>query len=147
MTMVPECFVRNDQEIAADVVDGEAVIINLGNGNYYSLDEVGTVVWEAIGTPRTLDGIAREIAARYEVTEARARADAGTFLVELLREQLAIQAPGDSAQAGDPGPATADRAAYVPPRMNKYTDMADMLALDPPLPGALDLPWKAPAGE
>jgi len=33
----------------------------------------------------------------------------------------------------------------VAPRLDKYTDMQEMLALDPPLPGIEDIPWEPPA--
>ncbi len=35
-----------EEEVASKVIDGEAIIINLANGVYYSMDKVGALVWE-----------------------------------------------------------------------------------------------------
>ena len=34
--------------VLSRVLDGEAVLLDLGGGQYYGLDEVGTVVWTAL---------------------------------------------------------------------------------------------------
>jgi len=53
----------------------------------------------------------------------------------LLQEGLVVPAEGGAGPAVEPvpGPAAA-RQPFIPPALNKYTDMADLLALDPPLP-------------
>ena len=35
----------NEQQVAAKVMDGEAIIINLGTGIYYSLGTTGGFIW------------------------------------------------------------------------------------------------------
>src|SRR5678815_1858553 len=57
----------NDAECAAKVLDGEAVIINLLNGTYYSLDKAGAVVWELAADGGTIAEIVGGLTARYEV--------------------------------------------------------------------------------
>ena len=37
--------------------------------------------------------------------------------------------------------------AYTPPVLEVYTDMSDLLALDPPMPGLADIPWRGPDTE
>ena len=41
MSGLPERFRVNTEEVAAKVIDGEAIIINLTTGVYYSMDGVG----------------------------------------------------------------------------------------------------------
>jgi hypothetical protein len=36
------------------------------------------------------------------------------------------------------------RAPYVPPALHIYRDMGQLLALDPPTPGLMDIDWKDP---
>ena len=38
--------------------------------------------------------------------------------------------------------AGADKLPYKSPQLHIYTDMEDLLALDPPTPGFADIPWK-----
>jgi hypothetical protein len=38
----------NDAEIIHETIDGEVMLLNLTNGNYFSLDNVGVLIWEMI---------------------------------------------------------------------------------------------------
>ena len=44
MLMLKHRMQPNKEEVAAKVMDGEAILINLSNGIYYSMDKVGAVV-------------------------------------------------------------------------------------------------------
>jgi hypothetical protein len=41
-------------------------------------------------------------------------------------------------------PEQKDKLPYELPKLNIYRDMGDLLALDPPVPGLGDTPWKEP---
>ena len=43
MLNLHHCFRPREEEIASKVIDGEAIIINLANGVYYSMDKVGAM--------------------------------------------------------------------------------------------------------
>jgi hypothetical protein len=130
-------------DVAAKVMDGEAIIINLSNGVYYSLDKVGGVVWEQIAATRTVSEVVSAVAARYDVSPERARADIERLLGELRQEALIEPFDGEpTASAGDTA-VPASRLPYEPPALSIYRDMGDLLALDPPTPG-LDSPWQDP---
>ena len=135
----------NLMECASKVIDGEAVIINLSNGTYYSLDQVGALVWELIGDGWTLGEIGEAVAARYDVTAERAAADAGRLVAELVAEKLLVAAGGDApAESAVRAPAPETRLPYAEPALTTYRDMADLLALDPPLPRLEDVVWSEP---
>lgn len=63
--------------------DGETVVLNLADGKYFSLDEVGAAVWNSLTDGKTLDEVVAQLVSAYEVDEATARVD-----VERLSEQL-----------------------------------------------------------
>lgn len=135
-------FHLNEQEIAAKVIDGEAIIINLATGNYYSMDSVGAFTWEKLAAGRSLQEVATAISAHYEVSYEQALADVERLTAELLQESLLTES--DTERAAEPLVATEShqRLPYVPPVLNIYRDMGDLLALDPPTPGLQDLAWK-----
>jgi hypothetical protein len=133
---------RKDEEVVAKVMDGEAVIINLANGRYYSMEKVGGAVWGMIEDGCRLDEIVAVIAARYDVEIARLRADVLQLVTALLREELLSMASDDETPLRQPEPEAAHKLLYETPQLNTYTDMEDLLALDPPTPGLSDLPWK-----
>jgi hypothetical protein len=137
---------RKDEEIVAKIMDGEAIIINLANGIYYSLDNAGGAIWEMIEDGRRLDEIAAAIATRYDVPAQRVQEDVLRLAAELLHEELVIVLDHDEAprNLGESTVSTLSHTSpYESPRLNAYRDMEDLLALDPPTPSLADIPWKA----
>jgi hypothetical protein len=130
----PESRLRpNQEEVAAKVMDGEAILINLANGSYYSMDKVGGVIWEAIERQCSLAEIAAFIAARYDAPEERIRADLEHLAAELLKEKL-VDLSTESAGGPVPTDESQERLTYETPELNTYSDMKNLLALDPPPP-------------
>jgi len=131
----------NHDEITASVVDGEAIVVNLGTGVYYSLDHTGAEAWGLIEKSATLGGIASAFAERYGIPVEQAQADVEVLAAELLKEQLVVEETEGEAPAC-PALAAGAGGAYVPPSVNVFRDMVDLLALDPPMPGLRDIPWQ-----
>ncbi len=136
----------NEPDIASKIMDGEAILINLQTGVYYSLRDAGASAWHAICGHRTRDEIVAVVAAAYGVTDGVVRADVTELLAELARERAirVSDRAGASADAGDEAPLPA--RAYQKPVLEKFTDMEELLALDPPTPGALDNLMRQPLG-
>lgn len=138
-------FRVHDQEVAAKVIDGEAIIINLTTGVYYSLDPTGSEIWSLLEDRHDLDTVVGVLQARYGVPESTCRGDVEALVGQLLEEDLLVAADG-----GPPSPPPAgDRGSrdYSPPRLDIYRDMGDLLALDPPVPGLEAIPWDDPLEE
>ena len=57
MLNLHDCFRPREEEVASKVIDGEAIIINLANGVYYSMDKVGALVWDLLQTGYSLDEV------------------------------------------------------------------------------------------
>ena len=64
---MPPFLKPNTAEVAAKDVDGEAVLINLTNGMYYSMDLVGGFVWSLIESGYDLAAIADAVFRRAEL--------------------------------------------------------------------------------
>lgn len=145
--MVPlnQALSPNPQGVAAEVLDGEAIIINLATGIYYSMDGVGGTMWELIESGRSLDEIVAATVARYDVSPERVEEDVRQVAEELVREELVTVSdlePAGPAEEPSPGH---QKLPYERPELKTYRDMGDLLALDPHLPGMPDIPWKPPA--
>lgn len=63
-------------------ISGEAYILQLDNGVYFSLDGVGALVWEMVQEPRSVREIRARILSEYDVDEQRCEQD----LIELLHD-------------------------------------------------------------
>ena len=79
------------QNLAASMVDGEAVILNLKDGNYYGLNTVGAEVWRWLHEPKTVEELVGLMTAQYEVDTGTARQDVERLLRDLEARHL-IQA-------------------------------------------------------
>ena len=145
MTIEPlERFQPNSADIAAKVIDGEAIILNIANGLYFSMDQVGAVVWGHIEAGCMSGEICDAVAARYEIDAATAGNDVSALLDALLKEGLILRTEANDT-ATVLSPPVASRLPYVPPELHRYDDMVDLLALDPPMPGLGDTTWRDPS--
>ena len=133
-----------DQEVAAKVIEGEAILINLANGVYYSMDKVGGLIWEMIEGRHTLGEMVEAVTGRYQVNRDQAEADVQRLAEELLQENLVAICEDGSLSHVNFDAAPQERSPYDAPNLNIYRDMGDLLALDPPTPGLGDTPWKDP---
>jgi len=134
----------NAGEVASKILDGEAIVINLNDGVYYSLEGTGAVVWALASSGSDVEEIVVELRERYDAPDG-ARDDVERLLEQLVAERL-LQ-PGAADRAAPPVPGELPPGGeYAAPKLERYTDMSEMLALDPPLPGIRDIPWQAPEG-
>jgi hypothetical protein len=127
-------FTVNKPQVVYEPFDNEVVIMNLGSGNYYSTDKVGAEIWQSIVQGIALDDINDSIARRYDRTGAEIAREVNRFSDELQQENLIIPTQGDEIKV--PGSATPhwngnEKLEFEPPALHKYTDMKDMLLLDP----------------
>ena len=75
-------------DIQCSVLDGEAVLLNLETGSYFTLNRVGTVSWELFDGERTLNQVHSAICERFEVSEDVARQDLLALVSHLGQEGL-----------------------------------------------------------
>ena len=110
----------------------ETVIVNLDSGSYYSAQGMGGVIWSLVGDGVSEADILRRIKAEFsgngdEILRATAK-----FLDQLVEESLVdpeYAADGDGEQAG--GEIGEPNKVFSVPLLQKYTDMEEMLLLDP----------------
>jgi Coenzyme PQQ synthesis protein D (PqqD) len=77
--------------LAWQVIDGEAVVIDLGKGRTVGLNPTGSFVWSLLAD-HDEEEIAREVARRFEVTPDAARQDVHEFLTAMRDQGLLVEA-------------------------------------------------------
>lgn len=122
----------NHPAVIAEVIDGEAIIVNLDSGAYYSLRNSASAIWELFAQQLTAAEVSATMTARYAGSPAVIEAGVKTLLDELVAEQLLAPA-ADAQPTPLPQPANGHAAhpPFEPPLLEKFTDMADLLLLDP----------------
>ena len=88
-------FVAARDQVSCDLA-GEAAILHLGSGMYYSLDRVGARVWSLVQSSTSFRRIRDTLLAEYDVTAERLEQDLTELLNVLLAERL-IEVQYDSA--------------------------------------------------
>ena len=144
MLNLHHCFRPRDEEIASKVIDGEAIIINLANGVYYSMEKVGALVWERLQAGYILGDVIGAVTDAYDVSPEQAESNVVELVEELLQETLVVPSENGASRGAEMIARQEDKLPYELPKLNIYRDMGDLLALDPPVPGLGDTPWKEP---
>ncbi len=75
------------------IIEEEAILIDLEEGEVVRLTGVGAVIWQAIDGTRTVDDLVTHICRTFEVRERKARRDVHRFAKQLLRQELIQEEP------------------------------------------------------
>ena len=125
----------NVEQVAAKVIDDEAILINLASGMYYSMVETASFVWSMIERGSTVEAIVGSLSEHYDVAPEQAECDVLALSNELATEGLVTISENGAVTEPAPSSPSTPKNAYGTPKLEKFTDMAEMFALDPPLPG------------
>ena len=134
----------NSDEVAAKVMDGEAILIKLSDGTYYSMDGVGGFVWETLEANLSLAEVTSAVVARYKVSQEQAWEDLQRLAQDLIREDLVKVSRNTAPVSGQQKQPSPTSLPYSAPVLNTYRDMAHLLALDPPAVGFAEIAWRDP---
>ena len=81
-------YIIDKDKASYRIIDGEAVILNLDNGYYYSLNEAGTRIWESINNQKSLSEILNFLKEEYRLPEKQLKVDLIELVKELEKEEL-----------------------------------------------------------
>lgn len=71
-------------------LDGKVVMMSIENGQYYGLDEVGSIIWEMMSEPVQVKNVIDRLMQEYEVTREECEKDVMAFLEKLYEKKLII---------------------------------------------------------
>ncbi len=125
-------FGVNTPRVAYEAFDGEIVAVNLETGSYYSLRGTAAESFRLAAAGASVAEITGVLAERHGVEPDAVREGFAPFLDELLREGLLVpRAAGASPEPLPPVESALSTGSFAPPRLEKFTDMQDLLLLDP----------------
>ena len=118
--------------VVSEIIDGEAIIINLANGYYYSLDATAAEIWAGLLAGRSASEIASALQRRYDCSGADPGAAVLSFIADLQADDLITAGPApESAASESPASDGASRAPFRPPVLQRFSDMQGFLLVDP----------------
>ncbi|MDB4906513.1 MAG: hypothetical protein JWO05_1297 [Gemmatimonadetes bacterium] len=106
--------------------------MNLDTGHYFSAQGTGCEVWNWIAGGSSAEEASLSLVRRYRVRSDEALAAVERFVASLLKHNLIRpdQEGGDGTARGV-APTLGEPGAYSPPALQVYTDMEEVLLLDP----------------
>jgi len=88
----PELHARvsRKDEVPWKVLDDTIVILDLTEGDFFELDDVGCWIWQRLDGVRTLEDHARALAEEYGIDIETARSDIVAFVADLDSKGLIV---------------------------------------------------------
>lgn len=121
-------YVLNEEKMFADITDGIAIIINSETGIYYGMNELGTVVYEALqagassedvlASLKALEGAPSDMEERYN-----------TFIQFLLDYELVVESSASNANVNID--LNVAKASEYELKVDEYNDAQELLLADP----------------
>jgi hypothetical protein len=111
--------------VVSEVIDGEAIIMDMRTGFYFSADGVAALVWDAIAKGSSLNDIEDWTERHFS---EQSLGDVRAFIDQLIEKGLIIPEEYDKSRVlelPEPG------IAYAPPLLLVHGDMQDLIMLDP----------------
>ena len=78
---------RRKEPLTAEL-DGEVVMLDPDKGSYFSLNPVGSRVWELLADPRSVNEICDTLMGEFEVDEQACRQEVRALLDQLVEAEL-----------------------------------------------------------
>ena len=130
-------FRVNTPTVTHETIDGEAVIINLDSGNYYSLVEAGSFIWGLIEKGASAREVQNVVLQTYQGSDADIDRGVEELFVQLQQENLIVPVNGDGSfdltplDQVVPSNNNHEKPSFKTPSLHKYSDMQELLLLDP----------------
>lgn len=109
--------------------------MDLATGHYFSTQGSGAAIWSGVEAGLGRAGIAATLAGVYECDRTELERAVEAFVSELLERGLIVEDARPDADAPSTVRASSSnghpRSVFVAPVLNAYSDMEDLLLLDP----------------
>jgi hypothetical protein len=87
-------YPAKSKDTAHRIMAGEAIAVNFQSSFFYSLNQVGTFIWERCDGRHTVSQIAAALAEEYDVDRDQAARDCQEFIAGLVAEGMLTWSSG-----------------------------------------------------
>ncbi len=128
----------NTANAISETLDGESIIINLKSGMYFSLNASGSIVWDGIVAKQSPEAIVEAVASRYDAAHDVVESSVKSMIESLKQHELIVETTNDA--SAPLAPFSGQKQAFIPPSLETYDDMREMLLADP-IHDVADVGW------
>ncbi len=125
-------YIVNDPGVVYELFDDEVVVVNLENGNYYSLEREAADIWRGLLAGLAVSELPAALARRYQGEATTMALEVDKFVAQLIGEGLITPAEEVSRRDDVEGLLLADELRpFAAPQLGCFSDMQALLLLDP----------------
>ena len=122
-------------KIIFEAFEDETVLINLDSGSYYSFPGSGALIWDLISSGRSIGEVVAQLQQRFPDATDEIEICVLDFIGKLVEERLVLEQDAGDLEAialGEQPPLRkGTESKFEKPCLQKYSDMQDLLLLDP----------------
>ena len=128
---VSRTYRANTPKVLFEAFEDETVLINLDSGNYYSFSGSGALIWDCMVRGDSVGSVIEDLQERFGGLDGIAPG-VEDFVRELVEENLIVEIASEPAKASEKvARQSVMLERFERPALQKYTDMQDLLLLDP----------------
>ena len=127
-------YIVNRPAVVFERFEEEVVLVNLETGTYYSLSGTAPQIWEALDAGASQAEIVADICATNSTEEAVVADVVDEFVQKLIEQSMLVEdeeRPRPAESSPDRSDVDGMDGPFLPPVMEIYNDMQDLLLLDP----------------
>jgi hypothetical protein len=130
-------FAIDTAVVVSNIIDGEAIMLHRVSGNYFSTEGAGSLIWQWTGEGKGRSRILDMLTERFTGERAGIETAVDSFLAELATYKLVREIAGGDHPAAEAtveppvGPMPALGVRFAPPALHVYSDIRNLLLLDP----------------
>ncbi len=123
----------NSPQVIHESIDGEVIIIDLASGSYFSTKGSGAEIWAVMeeSPGLTVNELADATVGRFRDAPPDFVTVVSSFVAQLRAEGLVVDADAGASPTIASGGGNDTKVAFAVPTIEKYTDMQDLVLIDP----------------
>jgi len=122
----------NQPDVIQETVDGETLIVHTRSGAYYNLEGCGTLIWKALLSGLSVAQVENLFDSNSEDERSAIRSGVDTLVSAFLAEKLILPSSESVHPSAEIlGSAESIKPIFVNPDLRKFTDMEELLLVDP----------------
>ncbi|WP_201352027.1 PqqD family protein [Hydrogenimonas urashimensis] len=126
-----QCYQPNVPKVVDEIFEDEIIVINFDNGDYFSLRKSAIDIWKGIKEGQSVGSILENLQDKYEAEAEEIRNSIDEMIGTFLKENLISEADASTQKKETSDQKTGGKVPFQPPVFEKFTDMNDLLVLDP----------------
>jgi hypothetical protein len=128
---ISRCYRVNRPKVIFEAFEDETVLINLDSGNYYSFSGSAALIWDRIISGESIASVIKYLQERFG-NAADIGLSVEDFIRKLVDENLIVKDSNETGKNVKQGKVEIPMLArFERPVLQKYSDMQDLLLLDP----------------